>query len=82
VSPTWVRRSKQKMGSDGMACFARGSNFSICTHSLMGVPNRLRMPRKLHLNSHLTAHRYGYFTVSVNMVLLLNEPELPARLRL
>jgi hypothetical protein len=62
--------------------FARVSYISICTHSLVGVPNRLRKQRKLHLNSHLTGHRYGYFTVSDSMVLLLNEPELPARLRL
>jgi hypothetical protein len=65
-----------------MMYFARGSYFSICTHSLVQIPDRLRVPRKPHLNSHLTAHRYGYFTVSDSMVLLLNEPELPARLRL
>lgn len=65
-----------------MVYFARGGYFSIGTHSLVPVPNRLRMPRKLLLNSHLTTHRYRYFTVSINMVLLLNEPELPARLRL
>jgi hypothetical protein len=70
------------MGSDGMVYFARGSYIFICTDSLVHVPNRLRKPRMLHLSSHLTAYRCGYFTVSVSMVLLLNEPELPARLRL
>ena len=65
-----------------MVCFARGGYFSIGTHILVPVPNRLRMPRNLLQNSHLMAHHYGYFTVSINMVLLFNEPELPARLRL
>jgi hypothetical protein len=65
-----------------MVYFARGSYFSICTHSWVQIPNRLRMQRKVLLNSHLTAQRHSYFTVSVNMVLLLNEAELPARLRL
>jgi len=65
-----------------MVYFALGSYFSICTDSVVPVPNRLRKPRKLHLNSHLTARRHRYLTVSVNMVLLLNEPELPARFRL
>jgi hypothetical protein len=65
-----------------MLYFARGSYYSICTDCLVRVSNKLSIPRMLHLNYHPTSHHHSYFTVSDSMVLLLNEPELPARLRL
>jgi hypothetical protein len=34
-----------------------------------------------HLHFRLTLHVSGYFTVSVNVVLWLNEPEVPVKVR-
>jgi hypothetical protein len=40
--------------------------------------------REMHVNTYVLASGYsspGYFTVSVNMVLWLNEPEVPVKVR-